>query len=257
VIRRLKCLVLIGALAAVSAPAQEPAFMDAATHPAQGQAYLRLLGHASEWRADGRDSRRVSLLGKASFGLRSATALMLEPEWNRVKEEGADAASGWSRLGILLKQRFWRKDLGPLDTWRASWLAGADLPGEKAVRASAHAAPRLGVVTTAILGRHGLNGQVDWTGYRDGDDRLRVNASYLFRLAPAVYRADTRGAWYMVTESLNEFTAGSHARFDAALGLLYEAWGWAAEVGVRLPLASDGGGEDLRQEVVVGLRWLP
>lgn len=248
-------LALIGVLAAGTAAAQEPAFMDAATHPAQGQAYLRLLGHASEWRAAGRNLERASVLGKASFGLRSATAVVLEPEWIRL-ESGNDAEDGWSRMGLLWKQRFWRRDLGPLDTWRASWLAGVDAPGETAVRESAHAAPRFGVVTTAILGRHGLNGQADWTGYRDGDDRFRLNASYLYRLAPAVYQTDTRGAWYTMTEWLNEFTAGGDTRSDVALGLLYEAWGWAAEVSVRLPLAEEGGAE-LRQEIVAGLRWLP
>ena len=40
------------------------------------------------------------------------------------------------------------------------------------------------------------------------------------------------------------------------MGLLYEDRAWAAEIGLRLPLAQDGLPE-LRQEVVIGLRWLP
>ena len=80
------------------------------------------------------------------------------------------------RAGLLLKQRVMRKDLGPLDTWRASVLAGADLPGKEGVRESTHVSPRLGVATTAILGRHGLNGQVDWTG-RIGEDELCASSS--------------------------------------------------------------------------------
>jgi hypothetical protein len=243
------------ACAAGLAAAQEPAYMDAATHPAQGQAYVRLLGYAGEQRVAGADFRNQALEWKGAFGLRSATAVLLEAEWAR-REGGGETASGFARAGLLLKQRFLRRDLGPLDTWRASLLAGADLPGEDEVRESAHASPRLGVATTAILGRHGLNGQVDWTGREGADDRFRLNGSYLYRLAPARYAVDTRGAWYSVVEWLNEATTGGDTRSDAAVGLLYEARNWAAEIGLRLPLARDGMPE-LRQEVVLGLRWLP
>jgi hypothetical protein len=242
-------------LLAGMAAAQEPAYMDAATHPAQGQAYVRLLGYAGEQRVAGADVRNQALEWKGAFGLRSATAVLLEAEWAR-REGGGETASGFARAGLLLKQRFLRRDLGPLDTWRASLLAGADLPGEDEVRESAHVSPRLGVATTAILGRHGLNGQVDWTGRGGADDRFRLNGSYLYRLAPVKYAVDTRGAWYSVVEWLNEATTGGDARSDAAVGLLYEARNWAAEIGLRLPLAQDGMPE-LRQEVVLGLRWLP
>ncbi len=237
------------------AAAQEPAYMDAATHPGRGQAYVRVLGYAGEYDAPWPEARQQALDLKLAYGLRSATAVLLEAEWAR-REGGGETASGFARAGLLLKQRFLRRDLGPLDTWRASVLAGADLPGEDEVRESAHVSPRLGVVTTAILGRHGLNGQVDWTGREGADDRFRLNGSYLYRLAPARYAVDTRGAWYSVVEWLNEATTGGDTRSDAAVGLLYEARNWAAEIGLRLPLARDGLPE-LRQEVVFGLRWLP
>ncbi len=229
--------------------------MDAATHPAQGQAYVRALGTAAEYDAAGPEARRQALELKLAYGVRSSTALLLESEWAR-REGGGEADSGFVRAGLLLKQRLLRKDLGPLDTWRASVMAGADLPGEDRMRDSSHVSPRLGVATTAILGRHGLNGQVDWTGRIGEDDRFRLNGSYLYRLAPATYAVDTRGAWYAVAEWLNEVTTGGESRSDAVMGLLYEARNWAAEVGLRLPLAQDGLPE-LRQEVVIGLRWLP
>jgi hypothetical protein len=229
--------------------------MDAATHPAQGQAYVRALGYAAEYDAAGPEARRQALELKLAYGVRSSTALLLESEWAR-REGGGETDSGFVRAGLLLKQRLLRKDLGPLDTWRASVLAGVDLPGEEGVRESTHVSPRLGVATTAILGRHGLNGQVDWTGRIGEDDRFRLNGSYLYRLAPATYAVDTRGAWYAVAEWLNEASTGGDWRSDAAMGLLYEDRAWAAEIGLRLPLAQDGLPE-LRQEVVIGLRWLP
>ncbi len=229
--------------------------MDAATHPAQGQSYVRVLGYAAEYDDPGPETRRQSMGLKLAHGLRSSTALVVESEWAR-REGGGETDSGFVRAGLLLKQRFLRRDLGPLDTWRASVLAGADLPGDEMVREAAHVSPRLGVATTAILGRHGLNGQIDWTGRTGEDDRFRLNGSYLYRLAPATYAVDSRGAWYAVAEWLNEVTTGGDLRSDAVTGLLYEARNWAAEVGLRLPLAQDGLPE-LRQEVVVGLRWLP
>ena len=229
--------------------------MDAATHPAQGQSYVRVLGYAAEYDDPGPETRRQSMGLKLAHGLRSSTALVVESEWAR-REGGGETDSGFVRAGLLLKQRFLRRDLGPLDTWRASVLAGADLPGDEMVREAAHVSPRLGVATTAILGRHGLNGQIDWTGRTGEDDRFRLNGSYLYRLAPATYAVDSRGAWYAVAEWLNEVTTGGDLRSDAVIGLLYEARNWAAEVGLRLPLAQDGLPE-LRQEVVVGLRWLP
>lgn len=229
--------------------------MDAATHPAQGQSYVRVLGYAAEYDDPGPETRRQSMGLKLAHGLRSSTALVVESEWAR-REGGGETDSGFVRAGLLLKQRFLRRDLGPLDTWRASVLAGADLPGDEKVREAAHISPRLGVATTAILGRHGLNGQIDWTGRTGEDDRFRLNGSYLYRLAPATYAVDSRGAWYAVAEWLNEVTTGGDLRSDAVIGLLYEARNWAAEVGLRLPLAQDGLPE-LRQEVVVGLRWLP
>ncbi|HPJ57681.1 MAG TPA: hypothetical protein PLK81_08575, partial [Kiritimatiellia bacterium] len=235
--------------AAGLAAAQEPAYMDAATHPAQGQSYVRVLGYAAEYDDPGPETRRQSMGLKLAHGLRSSTALVVESEWAR-REGGGETDSGFVRAGLLLKQRFLRRDLGPLDTWRASVLAGADLPGDEMVREAAHVSPRLGVATTAILGRHGLNGQIDWTGRTGEDDRFRLNGSYLYRLAPATYAVDSRGAWYAVAEWLNEVTTGGDLRSDAVTGLLYEARNWAAEVGLRLPLAQDGLPE-LRQEVVV------
>lgn len=241
--------------AAGLAAAQEPAYMDAATHPARGQTYLRTLGSAAEYRGEGAAARRQALELKLAYGARPSTALLLESEWARA-EGGGESAAGFARGAVLVKQRFLRLDLGPLDTWRASVLAGVELPGEPDVRESAHVSPRMGGVTTAILGRQGLNGQMDWLGREDGDDRFRLNGSYLYRLAPATYAVDTRGAWYAVAEGLNEFTAGGDLRMDAAIGLLHEARSWTAEMGLRLPLAQ-GGRPELRQEVVLGLRWLP
>ncbi|MBN1558284.1 MAG: hypothetical protein JW951_09080 [Lentisphaerae bacterium] len=237
------------------APAQEPAFMDAATHPGANQLYLRLLlSHAEYGEAGRTDVDQQTALLKLAYGFRSELALLLDADVRRV-DTGAGDETGLGLITTRLKYRFLKRDLGPLNTWRASLLGGLSLPGSIDTAVPDEAFPRLGAVTTAILGRHGLNAACEWLGYRDGPDTVSFNASHLYRLAPARYAADTRGAWYTMAESLNNFTDDGDRSLDLALGLLYEARRWAAELSLRLPLEEDGPLET-DHEAVAGWRYL-
>lgn len=245
----------LAALVAAWAAAQEPFFMEAATHPGKDRAYVRVLLTYADLDRTGESVDRVSAEARTAVGLLPHLALLVDGEWLHERSAGR-SASGVSTLSLRLKARVLRRDSSPLNTWRASLLAGADIPGPGGDLSPDHAVPRLGAVTTAILGRHGVNAQVEWTGNHEAAAVFAFHASYLYRLAPARYSIDTAGSWYAVAESLNEWTDGGASQSDAAVSLLYEARRWAWEIGVRLPLADHRWNERLNVQAGTGARML-
>lgn len=186
--------------------AQEPAFMEAGTHPGTGQNYSRVL-----W-FDGQ-----SLL-KHAYGITARQAVLGEAAF-----DGDGIAAG----GVRFRQRVWQRDTGPIDTWRVSFQMGADWRGGR------DPGPRVGVVSTTIRGRHGFNAQADLNAGAPGAERLALNASHVYRIHPLRFRADTPGAWYTMLESLNHISPDGDVRGDIATGLLYEARRWAAEISLH------------------------
>lgn len=248
--------VLMAALSAASAMAQEPTFMDAATHPGTGQFYSRLLiSHAAYEDGQGDADLSTATL-KLSYGIRPTLAVVLEGNVENLAAEEIDDDAGLGTTTLRAKYRLFKKDLGPLNTWRTSLFAGFSIPGDVDPEAPDDPYPRCSVASTAILGRHGLNAGLGWEEYGDKPDRIPVNASHLFRLSPSEYTVTTKGAWYTMVESLNTFTDDGDSRFDLALGVLYEARRWAWEISVRLPLAQDWPRE-ADYTVTMGLRFLP
>ena len=243
-------------LAAGVVSAQEPAFMEAATQPGANQSYARLLFLFGE-RSDANSAvDEFTARIKLAYGVDANLAALVDADYQHVRSDpGDESEEGFSLSTLRLKYRLFKRDLGPLNTWRASVLAGADIPGTSDELARDHASPRLGMVTTAILGRHGLNAQVDWTGRVDDPDLFAVNASHLYRLAPTEYSAQTAGAWYTMVESLNEFSDSGDSRTDLAVGILYEARRWAWEASYRLPLAENWPSE-IDYQVETGVRYL-
>jgi len=247
-------MAVLAMLLPLAGAAQEPTFMDAATQPGLGQYYSRLLLSTAEYRENGALHEEQAVLAKLAYGLPANLALQLEGEFSSVASDAGDA-SGFALATVRLKYRFLRRDLGPLDTWRAAFLAGADLPGTRKSLAPDDPAGRLGAVTTAILGRHGLNAQIDWRATPSAADGFALNASHLYRLAPAEYAPDTKGAWYSMLESLNAFDSDGAWRADLAGGLLYEARRWAAEASIRTTAGATGLREN-RHLLAAGLRYL-
>lgn len=233
---------------------QEPTYMEAATHPGAGQAYSRLLLSVAERSVAGDrvDDRAAEL--KFAYGLSARLAILLDNEFRDVSYDGG-SESGHSLAVLRLKYRFWKRDLGPLNTWRASILAGVAVPGVTSAFAPRHPTPRLGLASTAILGRHGLNAEVEWFGYINDPDVVDINASHLYRISPREYSSTTRGAWYTMVESLNQVADNGDSRSDVAVGILFEAWRWAWEVSVRRPLAEDWPSET-DWEITTGCRVL-
>jgi hypothetical protein len=241
--------------AAMPLRAQEPTFMDAATHPGAGQFYARLLLSRSEYEQAATEVKLNTAILKLSYGIQPTLALLLDGEFADLSTGGRDE-TGLRQTTLQLKYRLFKLDTGPLNTWRMSMLAGLALPGNMETLSPDNAYPRGSLVSTAILGRHGLNAEFKWDGYRNEAERLSVNGSHLYRLSPSEYRLDTRGAWYSMVESLNEFTTDGDSRHDVALGMLYEARRWAWEASLRLPIARNGPRDDT-YNLTMGVRFLP
>ena len=238
-------------LVAATAGAQEPFFMDSATHPSRGITTVRSLLLYRDTKAG--DLGQVRL--KLAHGIRSDLALL--GEWGaRTGEE-----NGLEEAALRLKWRFLQRDVGPVNTIRASFLAGTEIPADTLERTEDGWNPLANVVATAILGRHGINASA---GYRriTADDRdfngeTRIDASYLYRLHPRQYDMTTRASWYAVSEWNSRIRGESDYEVRWTPGFLYEAWRWAAELGVILPLAHETETiNDTRWGIVAGLRSL-
>ena len=244
------------ALSCPAAPAQEPAFMEAATHPGSGRLYSRILFLFEEGAGRGVDVDTQTARLKLAYGITPDLAALLDAGYRRIERADLDGTeTGLGDWSLRLKALLLRRDFGPVNTWRTSIQAGADVPGTNDRLSSRHASPRLGVVSTLIVGRHGLNAQLDGTARVNEPDLAEANASYLYRLAPRQYTAATSAAWYAMFESLNTFREGGDYRADAAAGILYEARGWAWEAAVRIPAAQQGP-YDLDHEIATGFRYL-
>ena len=180
---------------------------------------------------------------------------MLEGELASLSTDGNDE-TGLGATTLQIKCRLFKRDLGPLNTWRTSLFAGVTIPGDVDPYSPEDNYPRCSLASTAILGRHGLNAEMEWEGYGDAPDRMAINASHLYRLSPSEYTVATRGAWYTMVESLNGFTDEGDSRCDVALGVLYEARRWAWEISGRLPIEQDWQRE-ANYTVTTGIRFLP
>jgi len=230
--------------------------MDAGTHPGAGQLYARILVSSSEYEDAETETEELAAIVKLVHGIRPTLALLAEVELAGLTTKDNDETGIlWSTFQV--KYRLFKKDLGPLNTWMASVFAGLTVPGGMDATADVDFYPRCALVSTAILGRHGLNAEVEWEEYGDEADRFTVNASHLYRLAPFNYAADTRGAWYTMLESLNQLTDAGDSRFDIAAGILYEARRWACEASLRLPIEQDDWLEEHDYRFTLGFRYLP
>lgn len=206
---------LFAPLLVAGAFAQEPLFSEAATHPGRGALYSRFVFTSPTLKNGGSDERWEF---KTAHGFSAQLALLLDLAFDR---------DGVEKAGTRLKQQVFRHDSGPINTWRVSAQGGVQW------RDGEGSHPRVGLVSTTIQGRHGFNVALDADASAPSPDRFEANASYLYRLAPKRYQADTTHAWYAVFESLNRFSRDGDRVSDLGLSLLYEARRHALELGVR------------------------
>jgi hypothetical protein len=173
---------------------------------------------------------------------------------------GPDDELGVGDMTALLKWRICQNDFGPAETMRFSLIGGLQIPGNSdyTMDASDGVDPIIGCVFSTVNGRHGFNADALWEFYTGSDrdegksDSLRYDASYLFRLSPVAYTAETTGAWYLVAE-LNGYydTNGDHEVFLSP-GLMYEARSFTVDATIMIPVYQD---LDHRAEtdIIIGL----
>ncbi len=274
----------LAALAALSASgeasAQAPIVSQAATQPAKGRLSVReqfrLMRMDNDPSGDGRETRTTIFNTVIDYGLTGSQSLSLRLPvlFRRISYDtpaGREHEDGVGDLTAIWKYRLWQHDTGPISTKRFSIFAGAEIPVGNEDHSSGSLDPILGVVYTQVDGRHGLNFDLSWkftTGGVSGDDEalaagdsladlLSYNGSYLYRLAPSQYAADTNASWYGVIEINGLYETNGDHEILFSPGLLYEARKWAAEVGVQVPVFQN---VDERLEhdwvFVVGVRFL-
>jgi len=199
---------------------------------------------------------------------RDWVAMLHVPIIQRSFSSDIDGDTGLRDLTLMFQYRFWRRDTGAINTERLAALGGAELPSGDPSFSSETVDPFVGLAYTRITGRHGLNASALYKynakGLPDtvlfGDARggaFRADASYLYRLAPDTYTADTTWSSYVQAQVLGRYETQGDAELLLAPGILFEASQWAAELTVHLPLLADlENRPEHRFAVTAGVRFL-
>lgn len=155
---------------------------------------------------------------------------------------------GVKDIELLFKYRFYQEDLGTIDTLRMSLVGGIELPSYDEGFSSESFDPFVGWAMTYIRGRHGIGAYASYkwnTGgatyeidFGDGQsDAIQLDGSYLYRIDPAQYTAQTTRSTYLVMELNNRYETNGDYETLLSPGILIEAQRWAAEIAIRLPIA--------------------
>ncbi|MEM9418698.1 MAG: hypothetical protein AAGA25_06515 [Planctomycetota bacterium] len=209
-----------------------------------------------------------------AYGLTRDSALMVHVPvmyWDLDNTAPNPDAQGWGLddVTLMYQHRFYQEDVGPIETRRAVLLTGAEVPTFDDGFSSDSLDPLLGVAYTRIDGRHGFNASALWkfnTGDEDGFaiefgdskyDALRLDGSYLYRLSPEEYTADTVGSHYVQAQLLGRYETNGDTALHFAPGWMYEGPQWAFEATVHLPVFQDlDHRTDLEFGINFGIRYL-
>lgn len=96
-------------LAAGAAVAQEPTYMDAATHPGAGQFYSRLLVSQSEYDEAGTETEELAFIVKLVYGIRPTLAVLAEGKFSSLSADDSDE-TGLLCSTFHLKYRLFKRD---------------------------------------------------------------------------------------------------------------------------------------------------
>lgn len=252
-------VVVLQFLVSPSARAQTPINAPGAMQPSTGTGVWHVMPMYREIGSHPDSGVRAGeeyvLLSQIAYGLRNNLSLQLDAPLvfsDIGVDSGAHAhghAGDEDELGLadttlLLKYRIAQSDPAPTETSRLSLIAGLQIPGSVDAfhMDSSNGAwdPIIGGVFSTVRGRHGFNADALWefyTGDNEGQsDSLRYDASYLFRISPAQYTAESAGALYAVAE-LNGFygTNGDHELYLSP-GIMYESRTFTLDATVMIPV---------------------
>lgn len=257
--------ILLAPAMALPAFAQEPTHAPAATQPSPGQFFSKSRLYLDTWDEPGADGEAWTFVEMMVAGLSPHLSLGVEVA---VTDRNVNGTSGMEDLRGWLAWRVLQRDLGPVDTQRAALIAGLTLPTGAESLTRDELTPNLGAVFTDIRGRRGINLYGAWEFHEQasdtplyageaGADHLRLDAAWLWRLAPAVYGADYRAAHYFELEARLDYETNGDRELRLAPGWLLEAPRFALEASLELPLSSDLEARPERSyAVVLGVRIL-
>lgn len=271
----------LSALFAPAAPAQEALNMDSATQPSPGVIYLYERARYSRYGRSPHDNNtadhtdrttqlrlETSIIAGLTRDLALLATIPVEKRTEHAISGDSDSDFGLADPEILFKYRIYKSDSGTLDTLRIALLAGAEIPSGDGNFTSGSVDPIVGIAATTIRGRHGLNAAARFKFNTGGDDAhnlggdgphdpLWYNASYLYRLAPGAWTANSSAALYAVLELNGLYETSGDNEILLSPGLLYEARTWAGEIGARIPILEDVNDRpEMDWGMTVGVRFL-
>ena len=252
---------VLGALAPCAivpiASAQTPINAPGAMQPSTGTGVLHIM---PMYRREGSDPRtgqestdNYLALVQAAYGVSRNVGIQFDvPMVYRDVRVGASGGPsdefGIADSTLLVKWRIFQDDPAPTETLRLSLVGGLQIPGDSDYTWDASNDawdPIIGAVFSTVRGRHGFNADALWEFYT-GDDRdagasdsLRYDASYLYRLSPAAYTAETEGALYAVAELNGFYDANGDHEIFLSPGIMYEARTFTLDATVMLPIYQD------------------
>lgn len=246
-------------IACVSSEAlgQEPTNTPAAVIPGKGrftfQQLLKYKKFSREEAVNSRDIRDFQTISKMAYGITRDSAISLDlPVFFRATDINfsTDREEGLGDATVMLTKRFYQNDFGAVNTSRAAWMAGLELPTGDAPFGSDSVDPIIGAAWTHIEERNGYNLAGRYKFNTDGRyrpvtagdssaDILYLDAAWLYRLFPGEWQADSTYAWYSMLELNGTYETNGDSEVFISPGLLYEANHIAWEVSVQLPILQE------------------
>jgi hypothetical protein len=247
-------------LGASTVHAQEAMYTEAATMPSKGVFTLRPQLHVSQYGTDPvnpseREKLEVEAMVSLQYGIARALSVTVGVPAVFSRTTDASGEETWNEgvedLHAMFKYRVYMDNPGGVDTTRVALLGGATFAsGDNAEFSSQSVNPMLGAVLTVVRGRHGFNQDLlfkhNTGGTRasnDGgegpDDALLLGSTWVYRIVPSAFTAETEGAWYTTLEvnTITETNGDIDVRWSP--GIMYEGRLWAFEAMLQFPLWHD------------------
>ncbi len=239
-----------------SVSAQTPINAPGAMQPSTGTGVVHLMPMYRRVRGDssiGQESAdEFIMLTQIAYGISKNVGIqfdvpMVYRDVNVGPAGGPDDQFRVADMTALVKWRIYQNDFGPTETMRFSLIGGLQVPGNSdfTMDASDGVDPIIGAVFSAVKGRHGFNADALWEFYTGNErdegksDSLRYDASYLYRLSPSEYTAETTGAWYAVAEINGFYDANGDHEIFFSPGIMYEARAFTLDATVMIPIYQD------------------
>lgn len=164
----------------------------------------------------------------------------------RLAGGGSDDDFNIADMTLLAKYRLWQDDPAATDTQRFSVIGGLQIPGKIDFQTDSSSDawdPIIGGVYSIVHDRHGFNASALWEFYtgdnEDDSDSLRYDLSYLFRISPEEYSAETTGAWYAVLELNGNYGTNGDNQLFLSPGVMYESRKFTLDATVMIPVWQD------------------